>query len=193
MPKVLKEYKELARNKIINAAAEVFYYEGFNRGNMEEIAKKVGVTKGTLYLYFKSKEDLLIETCKITQSFLESAMTSSDYNNIEELAKNFMEQELSLPEHIRFFWIKALGEIDRNENIKRILMDEHDKYINLVKRLIMELLRNDERLKTRDIDILSEILVSLHNGLMVSIMQGIEVDFAKNTFFEALQFLIRGN
>ena len=190
MPKVVKEYREMARNKIIDAAAEVFYYEGLEKANMDDIAKKVGVTKGTLYLYFKSKEDLLIETCRITQATLESVMVSKNDGNIEERINSFIEKELSLPDHIKFFWLKMLGEINRNDEIALILRDEHKKYVKIIRNILTEIAKYDETLKSKDLAILSEIFVSFHNGIMVSIMQGIELDLAKLIIINGLKTLI---
>ena len=44
--------------EICEAALEVFADRGFAAANLDEIAKRAGVSKGTLYLYFKDKADL---------------------------------------------------------------------------------------------------------------------------------------
>ena len=44
--------------EICGAALEVFAEKGFAAARLEEIAKRAGVSKGTLYLYFKDKEEL---------------------------------------------------------------------------------------------------------------------------------------
>ena len=44
--------------EICGAALEVFAEKGFAAAKLDEIAKRAGVSKGTLYLYFKDKEDL---------------------------------------------------------------------------------------------------------------------------------------
>ncbi|MBE0670399.1 MAG: TetR/AcrR family transcriptional regulator [Anaerolineales bacterium] len=46
--------------QIINAAEDVFTQKGFDQARMDDIADKTGLSKGTLYLYFKSKDDLII-------------------------------------------------------------------------------------------------------------------------------------
>jgi AcrR family transcriptional regulator len=46
------------RRQIIEGARSVFLAQGFDAASMGEIARKAGVSKGTLYVYFKSKEDL---------------------------------------------------------------------------------------------------------------------------------------
>lgn len=46
--------------QILNAAEGIFTKRGFNEARMDDIAEKTGLSKGTLYLYFRSKDDLII-------------------------------------------------------------------------------------------------------------------------------------
>jgi AcrR family transcriptional regulator len=50
--------KERRRQQIIIAAKRVFSGKGFNKATMEDIAKEAELSPGTLYLYFKNKEEL---------------------------------------------------------------------------------------------------------------------------------------
>ncbi len=50
--------KERRRQEILAAARHVFSKKGFNSATMEEIASKAELSPGTLYLYFKNKEEL---------------------------------------------------------------------------------------------------------------------------------------
>ncbi|MCD4677095.1 MAG: TetR/AcrR family transcriptional regulator [Desulfobacula sp.] len=50
--------KERRRKDITTAARKVFSIKGFNTATMEEIAFEAQLSPGTLYLYFKSKEEL---------------------------------------------------------------------------------------------------------------------------------------
>ena len=47
------------KTQILNAAEDIFTQKGFDDARMEDIAEETGVSKGTLYLYFKSKNDLI--------------------------------------------------------------------------------------------------------------------------------------
>ncbi len=49
----------MKEEQIINAARELFKNYGFKKVSMDEIARKAGVTKKTVYKYFASKQDLL--------------------------------------------------------------------------------------------------------------------------------------
>lgn len=46
------------RQAILNAALEVFAADGFAAARLDDVAAKAGVAKGTIYLFFKDKEDL---------------------------------------------------------------------------------------------------------------------------------------
>lgn len=54
------DVSEERKAQIINAAEDVFTKKGFDEARMDDIAEKTGLSKGTLYLYYKSKDDLII-------------------------------------------------------------------------------------------------------------------------------------
>lgn len=48
------------RERIIGAAIEVFAEKGFHLARISDIADRAGVADGTIYLYFRNKEDVLL-------------------------------------------------------------------------------------------------------------------------------------
>ena len=50
--------KEIRTAEIELAARKVFLSRGFQDATIQEIAEKAGIAKGTVYLYYKSKDDL---------------------------------------------------------------------------------------------------------------------------------------
>jgi AcrR family transcriptional regulator len=64
MPRVVPEYKEEARTRILTAANQVFGEKGYRQATMDDVAKKLGVSKGALYLYFAGKEELFEAICR---------------------------------------------------------------------------------------------------------------------------------
>ncbi len=46
------------RNSIIDAAEKIFFKEGIDQASMDQVAQEAELSKGTLYLYFKSKDEL---------------------------------------------------------------------------------------------------------------------------------------
>ena len=52
--------KELRREAILNAAQKVFFEKGLASSTVDEIAELAELSKGTIYLYYKSKEDMYL-------------------------------------------------------------------------------------------------------------------------------------
>ncbi len=78
-----RQRHEGKHQKILNAAVKVFAQKGFFNAKVSEIAKEARVADGTIYLYFKNKDDILIhlfeeEMEKIIRNMKESLGASSD-------------------------------------------------------------------------------------------------------------------
>ena len=54
---------ELKRERILSAAIDLFYEQGYARTTLDQVARSLGVTKPFIYQYFASKNDLLAEIC----------------------------------------------------------------------------------------------------------------------------------
>ncbi|MBW2486535.1 MAG: TetR/AcrR family transcriptional regulator [Deltaproteobacteria bacterium] len=73
-------------HQILEAAVKVFARQGFHQSTVAQIAKQAGVADGTIYLYFKNKDDILVQffsfrTKQVFESFREAvdgAETSID-------------------------------------------------------------------------------------------------------------------
>jgi AcrR family transcriptional regulator len=74
MPKVVPEYKEEAKNRILNAATQMFLENGYKKTKMTEIARKLGVSKGALYQYYNSKDELLMGVVSEGAQFRKSSI-----------------------------------------------------------------------------------------------------------------------
>jgi len=88
--------REQRRNDIIDAAERIFFSRGFENATMEEVADMAELSKGTLYLYFKSKEDLQFAIFMRGADILMDLMNkrlkkeNSGYVNLLMLADSFI-------------------------------------------------------------------------------------------------------
>ena len=81
------EQKALRRHAVLTAAETYFLEVGFEAFSMAQLAKKTGLVKGTLYLYFKTREELfltlyeqsLIRWSQVFIRYLSGAMTTKAY------------------------------------------------------------------------------------------------------------------
>ena len=81
--------RETRRNQIMSAAKRIFSSKGFNRSTMEDIASDAELSPGTLYLYFKNKEELYasltVEALQTLTKRLEEVNEKKDLNPEEKL------------------------------------------------------------------------------------------------------------
>jgi TetR/AcrR family fatty acid metabolism transcriptional regulator len=59
--KINKNNKNNKYHLILEAAVKVFARQGFYQSTVAQIAKEAGVADGTIYLYFKNKDDILVQ------------------------------------------------------------------------------------------------------------------------------------
>jgi AcrR family transcriptional regulator len=113
-----KEDKQL----IFELAAGIFTKKGYHKTTVEEIAAAVGVSKGTIYYYFKNKEELYLAILRegvdlFHGELLKAAERAvSPQEKIKELIRGhfiFCEQEKDLV----FLFLKELGSTDFSREI----------------------------------------------------------------------------
>ena len=63
-PHIRQRRKEARPQELLDAALDLFVEKGFAATRSEEVAQRAGVSKGTLYLYYPSKEELLKEVIR---------------------------------------------------------------------------------------------------------------------------------
>ncbi len=89
--------KEARREEILNAAQKIFFEKGLQDATMEEIAEVAELSKGTLYLYYSSKEDLYFSVMMRGLEILHGMFarstegTSSTLDAIWQLGKTYYE------------------------------------------------------------------------------------------------------
>jgi AcrR family transcriptional regulator len=82
--------ESVKRRQIMTGAQEVFLAHGFDGASMGEIARKAGVSKGTLYVYFDSKERLfeaIFEEACLKQAEQTLSLNPNDADVEAELAR----------------------------------------------------------------------------------------------------------
>lgn len=61
MARIGKDKKEAIKQEILNASKDMFFEQGYDKTSTSQIAKKVGIAEGTIFNYFKTKSDILVE------------------------------------------------------------------------------------------------------------------------------------
>jgi len=88
MARTVKNYHE-RKDEFLDTAQQLFFTQGYEQTSVETIIRKMGLSKGTFYYYFKSKEDLLDKLIyKMSKKILEEVkkiVEKDDLNAIDKL------------------------------------------------------------------------------------------------------------
>jgi|KBSSwiStaDraftv2_1062776.scaffolds.fasta_scaffold261997_2 AcrR family transcriptional regulator len=120
---------EERRDKLLDAALAVFSELGFERATLNDVADRVGATKGCLYHYFESKEQLLLELVRERKGArlpgAEELLESTDGSREERLEKlvQGMWNHLQEPGQIELATL-TLNQVSRVPELRRYLVEE---------------------------------------------------------------------
>lgn len=193
MPKVTNLHKAEVRERIVQAAIESFGQTGFDRTKMDDIAKRLGLSKGTIYLYFKSKEDLFLGICEHNMSA--NSQDSELFTKRENVASDAEQIYDSIRRNERNMdkvTLEMVVESTRNPKLKKVMHDQH----LMVHEHVTEMIRKkmDEGFINRgvDVDSLATALVALYDGLAVNRMLGVSESANKKAWVAAVRALVTG-
>lgn len=107
----------MKQEQIIEAARKLFYKYGFKRVSVDEIAREAKVTKRTLYMYFKSKEEIL------------KYFINEEIQKMECMVRDIEAQNLGFLDTIHQVLYKLLKYKNEHEFLNRII-EEIDVFNN---------------------------------------------------------------
>jgi AcrR family transcriptional regulator len=135
--------RDARREAILDVAQEVFLEEGFANASMSTIAARLGGSKGTLYNYFKSKEELfsayVIRRCQWQDEiFAGSRDDESPADTLSRIGRAYLTQVLT-DQNLRNFRLIS-AEAERWPEIGRTFYDQGPRRgIELVSELLQSL------------------------------------------------------
>ena len=150
------------KEEVINSARELFVTYGYKKVSMDEIARKSGVTKKTIYTYFKDKNDLI-------KFFL--------YEEIEKMKKiveKIEKKKLPASDKTHNIIYSLLEYRKDNELINRF-SEESDNLSTGIAKECMEILNNT---------ILAEIKRMLEKGIENKEIKKCDTDFASFVIYK---------
>jgi len=195
--------KERRRQEILGAAREVFSAKGFNSATMEEIASKAELSPGTLYLYFKNKEEL---------------HTSLSINILAHLGAEIskvVEQDISVEDKVGRFRDVFIDVYDYDSsilinlfhlqsgetlhNLSEEVMKELKKYSSLAHQAIIAVVREgiEKQIFVEEHPVaLADVLWGTYAGVVLWVdskrLLNDEKDFVKPTLRTAFNVIIKG-
>ena len=172
-----KREKELRSESIIDAAERIFFSKGFEHATMNDVAEEAELSKGALYLYFHSKNELcmaiLRRSLHILREIFELLVKEKDITGIEKFSKLSKLFIAFSKEHPKYY-NSLLSYREHRENcpatgkiIKSTI--EENKNINKIISDIIKMGQADKTIKKNiDADKLSLALWGNFTGIMPS-------------------------
>jgi AcrR family transcriptional regulator len=180
------------RAQIIQAAITCFLRKGYNNTTMDDIVAESGLSKGSLYWYFKSKDELFAEALMSVfmdigqEAFaaLEQCMTASD--KLCALAQSMValgKETEGLFNLLIEFWASS----PRREKVSQLWSDMLVQYKGLIVEIVEEGIRSGE-FKPVDAGQLAWALMAAYDALAAyaMLMPDIDLDRVSQVFAETL-------
>jgi len=192
MPKVVPEYKEDAKRRIIEAAMDVIAERGCDQMTIDDVAKKIGVTKGAVYWYFTSKEELVAAVLKKFQGEIERTSFESFYNRpIEEVFAQLFERFSLADDRQRAIFFEMFALAARNSDVRHAT---REYYMGLVATFEEAIKREKKKhfIQTQaDPHTLALLMVALYSGLQNYEMVWMYQNEIRDLWMEGTKILLK--
>ena len=149
MPKISDIKKEENMNDILDNARQLFVLNGYKNVTVDDICKKSGISKGSFYTYFQSKEELFLEIAKETKDMKNfyNSFHSNSNNEFEDVALTLWDMifsEIKEDDIINYrlkleFWMESFD----NDELRNILREKSEKSLNIFKNMLKTYLNID--------------------------------------------------
>jgi AcrR family transcriptional regulator len=129
--------KEARPQELLDAALDLFVEKGFAATRTDEVAERAGVSKGTLYLYYPSKEELLKEVIRhnVVNQIAEGA----------EIVRRFEGTSSDLLAMVLRLWWERVGET-RASGILKLMMSEVRNFPEIAQFYVDEVITPSDRM-----------------------------------------------
>jgi TetR/AcrR family transcriptional regulator, fatty acid metabolism regulator protein len=126
-------------HRILEAAVTVFAKSGFHESTISQIARAAGVADGTIYLYFKNKDDILVHffNYKTRQVFARFREEVDQAQTAIDKLRNLIRRHLDEFQKDRFMAVLYQAETHRiNRLAEEQIHEMHKMYLDLIAEIV---------------------------------------------------------
>jgi AcrR family transcriptional regulator len=91
-----KEIRQARTQQILDAARKIFAEQGFYGTRMSDIAQAIGVSQGTMYHYFRSKDELFLAVLNVWNEQIKSIVPQLPVSDLSTVDKFWMVNQLAV-------------------------------------------------------------------------------------------------
>lgn len=170
-----KEDAEQTRQNILASARDIFYEKGYSKTTFDEIAKRINLTKGAVYWYFRNKPDIVAALInEYAQNHLDALRSyipteNCSFQNLIDMLL-FNNKVLKNDGNTYKFMFFVSCQMEWSEAILHKIQPsiEQTKRVtrNLFTQVLENLQRNHQIREDVDTSMISEILMTMYSGMM---------------------------
>ncbi len=181
--------------KIYGAALGVFAEFGYKKSTLEDIASRLGMTKGNMYVYAKSKEDLYQQT------------VSNALIKWQTKVREYVESETNVKQQFLVMWYRAVEYLSESNDLRRILVRDPDIFpmfpeidpfheinqasVDMVRRILVRGME-EGLFRTVDPDKTAEVIFYIYKMLIIRAYIKEERKEIQEMFVETIELLTTG-
>lgn len=192
MPKVVPEYKEDAKRRIIEAAMDVIAERGLDQMTFDDIAKKLGVSKGAIYWYFKKKEDLVAAVLEKFQADFERTTFESFYNRpIDELFSMIFDRFSLSDDRQQAIFFEMFALAARNSDVRHATREYYTGLVATFEEAIRREKKKNFIQMQADPHTLALLMAAFYSGLQNYKMVWMYQDEIRDLWLEGIKILMK--
>jgi AcrR family transcriptional regulator len=194
MPKITTEQRAARREQILAAALTCFSRDGLHQTTMADIVRESGLSQGTLYLYFESKEDLIaaIADDRHRREAALNALAEGEQTPLQTilLLSRLYASRLSDPADIDGLRVSVQGwaEALRNERVKTGVLEG----VRLARGALVRIIRRGQKRgtfsKKLDAAAAARVLIAIFQGFVLQ--AALEPDQDLDSCFTMIDVLV---
>lgn len=142
-----KKNNDDKRMRILKAATQIFAQHGFYNSKISEIAQTANVADGTIYLYFKNKDDLLISLFEeeMTRIIHRTKQEINEVEGFENKIRTFIQVHLNLiAENKDLAEVLQIELRQSYKFMKEYMGTKLNEYLNIISSIIIQGQKNGE-------------------------------------------------
>jgi AcrR family transcriptional regulator len=176
MPKITAVQRQARRQEILDAAVRCFSRDGFHNTTTADIVREAGVSQGVLYLYFATKDDIIValgDDRRHGEAFV-TALAEKEHDPVEGLLAliQLYGKRLGSPAgaDLQRVGVQGWGEALRNPRIRANIREGVGEVRAAIVKLIQRGQRTGQVRADIDPDAVSRVLVATFHGIVLQVV-----------------------
>jgi AcrR family transcriptional regulator len=184
------------RTQILQAAVQVFSQRGFANARMDDIVQESGLSKGALYWYFKSKDEIITALMEqfygdhLDAAILDQPGTVAERLQalLEQIMGGIAQSMLLLPITLEFY-----ANVPRRADMRAFFQRTFAAYRDLLAQLVQQGVARGEFAQTANPQQVAQALIGLFEGTaIIGLLQGQTADQIAQQLAASARLLLAG-